>query len=241
MSFKEVIYRNYVQNHTHGLYGAETLDDIRQNIPAWRYYFGRLLPQSRDAIVLDIGCGKGSFVWFLQQEGFAGASGIDVSEEQIAYGQTLGIRNIQCADLKTYLASKKDTYDCIIARDVMEHFSRQEIFDILALVRSALKPGGSFIMQSPNGEGIFFTAILYGDLTHEIAFTRSSLHQLFRNTGFDKVQCLPVEPAPTGFVSAIRWLLWQLIVLKMRFYKIVETGDSSGIFTRNLIAKVIRD
>lgn len=241
MSFKEVIYRNYVQNHTHGLYGAETLDDIRRNIPAWRYYFGRLLPQSRDAAVLDIGCGKGSFVWFLQQEGFAGASGIDVSEEQIEYGQTLGIRNIECADLNVYLASRKEAYDCIIARDVMEHFSRQELFDILALLRSALKPGGSFIMQSPNGEGIFFTAILYGDLTHEIAFTRSSLHQLFRNTGFDKVQCIPVGPAPTGLTSAIRWLLWQLIVLKMRFYKIVETGDSSGIFTRNLIAKAIRD
>jgi 2-polyprenyl-3-methyl-5-hydroxy-6-metoxy-1,4-benzoquinol methylase len=240
MQFKELLYKNYERNHTRTLYGQETLADFRRVFPVWRHHFGKLLPPDKNAAILDIGCGKGSFVWFLQEHGYPRAEGIDISAEQIEYGQALGIQNIRCADMRALLSQQTEMYDCIIARDVMEHFAKQEIFDILFAVRAALRPGGCFIMQSPNGEGIFHAGILYGDFTHETAFTESSLNQIFLNTGFSRVECRPVEPVPKGFVSTVRWLLWQLIVLKTRFYKIVETGSGSGIFTRNIIAKAVR-
>ncbi len=239
--FKDTIYKNYVKSHTQPLYGQESLKRIRQQFPVWNFYFRKLLPVNKNAPILDIGCGTGSFIWYLNQTGYIHAEGIDISKEQIDVGTALGIEHIQCAELHTFLSDKKETYDCIIARDVLEHFTRQEIFEILVAVRAALHPGGSFIIQSPNGEGIFYTSIFYGDFTHEMAFTQSSLQQICRNTGFERVECHPTGPVPKGFVSSIRWLLWQLIVLKTRFYKMVETGSSRGIFTQNLIAKAVRD
>lgn len=239
--FKEIIYQNYVKNHTRLLYGQDTLAHIEKQFPVWQHYFGKLLPSDKNAAILDIGCGTGSFVYFLQKIGYPRSQGIDVSVEQIETGRALGIEHIQCADLHTFLADKNEVYDCIIARDVLEHFTRQEIFEILFAVRAALRPGGCFVLQSPSGEGIFYTSIFYGDFTHEMAFTQSSLQQICRNTGFSRVECHPTGPVPKGLVSSIRWLLWQLIVLKTRFYKMVETGSSRGIFTQNLIAKAVRD
>ena len=240
MQFKEVIYNNYVRNHTRQLYGTDTLDSIRLHFPVWKYYFGRLLPLDKNARILDVGCGNGSFVYYLQQTGYLHAEGIDLSGEQIAYGRSLGISSIQKADIKIFLEEKKEEYDCITAFDVLEHFTRQEIFDILTAVCAALKPGGCFILQSPNGEGLFHSGVFYGDFTHEIAFTESSLRQICLNTGFSTVTCFPTGPVPKGIVSAARWLLWQLIVLKMRLYKMAETGSGKGIFTQNLIAKAIK-
>lgn len=128
MPFKEVIYNNYVRNHTRPLYGTETLDGIRKHFPVWDYYYGRLLPPNKDAQMLDIGCGKGSFVFYLQQRGYHRALGIDLSEEQVEYGRSLGISNILSADVHHFLSDKKGAYDCITAFDVLEHFTRQEVF-----------------------------------------------------------------------------------------------------------------
>ncbi len=137
------------------------------------------------------------------------------------------------------MSLKKGAYDCIIARDVMEHFTKQEIFDILDKVKFALREGGFFIMQSPNGEGLFYSNIFYSDFTHEIAFTRASISQIFLNTGFTQVSCHPTGPIPHGIISTLRWLIWNLIVAKSRFYKMIETGNNEGIFTQNIIAKAI--
>ncbi|MCB9307756.1 MAG: class I SAM-dependent methyltransferase [Lewinellaceae bacterium] len=236
MNYRKSIYDGYITYHTNLLYGENTLVRIQKQFPIWRYYYGKLLPGNREASILDIGCGIGSFIWFLMQTGYNRAEGIDISEEQIAEGIAMGIESIQCADLRTFLENKPGQYDCIIARDVMEHFTKQEVFDILQLVHTSLKPGGCFIMQSPNGEGLFHTSIFYGDFTHEIAFTRSSLNQLCRSVGFNNVRCQPTGPVPKGLKSGMRWILWQLVVLNIRLLKMIETGSGSGIFTQNLIA-----
>jgi 2-polyprenyl-3-methyl-5-hydroxy-6-metoxy-1,4-benzoquinol methylase len=241
VQFKRVIYENFVKRYKEPLYGQQSIQRIQGNFAMWRHHFGRVLPSDKEASILDIGCGDGGFVLFLQTEGFRRAGGIDVSPEQIETGRSMGIDNIECIDFRDHLPGKVEVYDCIVARDVLEHFTRQEIFDILALVHGALRPGGRFIAQVPNGEGIFHASILYGDFTHEIAFTRSSLQQVCQNTGFGRLDCYPAGPAPKDALSAVRWLLWQLIVLKTRVYKLVETGSGRGIFTQNLIARAMRD
>ncbi|MCB0575806.1 MAG: class I SAM-dependent methyltransferase [Saprospiraceae bacterium] len=240
MEFKKTIYDHYISSHTGVLYGKESLSRIQKQFPVWRYYYGKLLPENKAASILDIGCGSGGFVWFLMQTGYKSVEGIDISAEQIAEGKAMGIESIQCADLRTFLANKPGQYDCIIARDVMEHFTKQEVFDILQLVHTSLKPGGCFIIQSPNGEGLFHTSIFYGDFTHEIAFTRSSLNQICRSIGFNNVRCQPTGPVPKGIKSGMRWALWQLVVLNIRLLKTIETGSGSGIFTQNLIAVAIK-
>ena len=234
--YKEEIYKNYRSYHNDLLYGRPTLDSFKKNFSSWNYYYAKFLPLNRKAKLLDIGCGEGGFVYFLNKIGYSNVSGVDLSEEQIRLGQGLGIAGLQLADLREFLNSKKETFDCIIARDVIEHFTRQEAFDIVNQVNSALKPEGVFIMQVPNGEGINMSSIFYGDYTHEVAYSHLSARQLFLNTGFSEVASHPLGPVPHSLKGTVRYVLWKMREAFHRFWKVVETGNARGIFTSNLIA-----
>jgi hypothetical protein len=78
----------------------------------------------------------------------------------------------------------------------------------------------------------------YGDLTHEIAFTRESIAQLLRSSGFAEVRCFEDAPIVHGAKSAVRWVLWKMIRLALRVYIVAETGDTGRecIFSQNLLA-----
>jgi 2-polyprenyl-3-methyl-5-hydroxy-6-metoxy-1,4-benzoquinol methylase len=236
--FKKIIYDNYVSNHNKNLYGEKSIAKIVAYFPACQHYYGRHLPTDKNAAILDIGCGDGGFVYWLHHLEYANAGGIDISQEQIEQGQRLGIKNLRQADLIQFLINNTKQYDFIIARDVIEHFTRDEVFEILALVNKNLKAGGRFVMQVPNGQGLYYTSIFYGDYTHEMAYTTSSVNQVILNTGFRKSACYPTGPVPTGLVATIRLLLWRLKVAQLKFWKMVETGNPKGIFTQNIIAVI---
>lgn len=101
-----------------------------------------------------------------------------------------------------------------------------------------LRPGGRWIIHVPNGESPFFGSIRYGDLTHELAFTRTSLAQLLLASGFAEVRCFEDQPVVHGAKSALRWLLWRGFRGVLRLYIAAETGDARGghIFSQNLLA-----
>ena len=235
MSYKVDIYDNYVKHHITGLYrGVPDIKKIESRFKDWKYYYTKFLPPSFEASILDIGCGEGSFIYFLLGLGYKNASGIDISNQQIELGRSLGIKNIECGDLYEHLSSGKK-YDLIIARDILEHFTKQQVYDISKLISNALLPGGKLLLQVPNGQGIFYTEVFYGDFTHEIAFTHSSLEQVLGNVGFVEVKSFPINPAPHGIKAKIRLVLWLAFIGMVRTVKSFETGNRRGIYTRNLI------
>lgn len=203
----------------------------------FRAYFGRLLPGSRDANILDIGCGFGSFLYFLQKEGYRNAHGVDISPEQVEAARSLGIANVHCEDLITFVENREEEFDGITALDVVEHFPKEEVLPLLDSVNQALKPGGVFIMQSPNASGPFGSAHRYSDFSHEIVFTKESVTQVLRVAGFTGVEVHPTGPVVHGLSSAGRWVLWRAIRLLLQAYLLVETGTWRGhILTQDLIA-----
>lgn len=233
--FKKVIYDNYISKHNKSLYGDMSLERIDAYSPALQHYYGRHLPADKTARIVDIGCGDGNFVYFMQQRGYVNAMGVDVSQEQIDKGTQMGIPNLRCGDLISFLSGSDQQFDFVVAKDVIEHFTRNEVFEILPLIAKCLKPGGKFLMQVPNGQGYFYTSIFYGDYTHEMAYTASSIRQVVLNTGFSDVKCYPTGPVPVGINGRIRSVLWKLFVYRLKFWKMVETGSPSGIFTQNII------
>ena len=133
------------QTHTSKLYGQISIEEIMMQFPVWKNYFQRFLPQDNNAKVLDIGCGNGGFVHFLHETGYASAEGVDVSEEQVELSQRLQIKGITCSDLSAYLADKQEVFDAVFARDVIEHFYKDEVLDIFSVVHRALKPGEGYL------------------------------------------------------------------------------------------------
>jgi SAM-dependent methyltransferase len=234
-NYKSEIYKKYSSIHADRIYGVASLEKFRNNFSSWDHIYANVLPESKDANILDMGCGSGGFVYYLKNKKYTKVAGIDISDEQIDRGRSLGIGNIEKYDLLSYLSENKDTYDLIIARDVLEHFDKSEIYNVCMLVFSALKHKGRFIAQSPNGDGIFYEKIFYGDFTHETLFTIRSSEQLFLSIGFTKIKSYSVDFPIRNFGTLLRKLIWKWMVIHQKFRKWIATGDGSGIFTPNLL------
>jgi len=235
MDYRDKIYSKYVSKYNSDLYNEVSLVGIKKQFPVWQEYFGRFLPENKTAKIIDLGCGNGGFAYWLQEVGFHDANGIDVSEEQIEAAEKLGIKNVSRADLREFLPDKKMIYDLIFSRDLLEHFSKEEVFEILYLIYRSLKEGGIFVCQTTNAENLLWGRLRHGDFTHEVAFTEKSMRQLLRLAGFKTVKIYPMGPVIHGFKSLLRFIIWKFFEVALHFYLLVETGSSKGIFTQNII------
>ena len=207
----------------------------RQRGP-YRYYFGRLLPQDREARIVEVGCGFGPFLHFLRGEGYQNVEGFDVSPQQVEAAGRLGIAGVTRGELSSYLASRGGLYDCVVAIDVVDHIPKDEVLDALRLVHESLKPGGRFLMQAVNGAAPFPGRLRYGDFTHEFAFTPNSVRQVLRAAGFKEIEVRGAPPYVHGIPSLLRRLIGCFAGVVMWAYMVAETGMLRGhIFSQNLI------
>lgn len=234
--YRQRLYQNYVSRHLSGNQGL-SLEAFESQRVACRAYFGGLLPKDRDARIVDLGCGGGCLLYFLEKEGYKNAIGVDTSPEQVGLAISLGLKNVQQADLMDFLGKRSDEFDAITAIDVVEHFKKEEVLFLLDAVYRALKPGGVFIMRSPNADGPFGGRYRYCDFTHELAFTPVSVCQALAAAGFQNISVYPVEPVVHGLLSGGRYLIWKGIRLLLLLYLAAETGSfQSYILTQNLTA-----
>jgi 2-polyprenyl-3-methyl-5-hydroxy-6-metoxy-1,4-benzoquinol methylase len=240
MTFKDRFYHSYVSTHITHRKGEATLDRLRGDFPVWDNHFGGLLPTDRDARILDVGCGHGGLVYWLSQRGYRNAEGIDLSAEQVATAERLGVGNVRQGDITDYLSSRNGSYDALILRDVIEHFSRDEILEILRVARGALRPGGTIIVQVPNAESPFFGRIRYGDFTHEIAFSASSLVQVLQVAGYHRIRLRSTNPVVRSLPSLGRVALWKVVEAFYRLLLFAELGGGTRIVTQGIIAAADR-
>lgn len=236
MSYKDKLYARYVSTHNLNLYGARTLGDLRAQFAVWDRQYGRFLPENKNTRAADLGCGEGGLVLWLRERGYADAEGVDVSGEQIELGRKLGIKGLAQGDLLEFLRGRRDQFDLLFIRDTLGHFSKEEILDILEAIRGALRPGGEVVIKVPNAESPMTGRLRYGDFTHDVSLTGQSLHQLLAASGFKDIRTYSMRPVPHGIISGMRFLLWLVIELKLRLYRLIEAGTPAGHFTQNVLA-----
>jgi len=195
------------------------------------------LPENKNAACLDLGCGPGNVLYLLSHEGYRNICGVDVSPEQIEVAKRV-CANVTCADVKDYLASFKENFELIIAFDLIEHFQKDELLELLDVVRKTLKPGGTLILQTPNAESPWGLSMRYGDFTHESAFTPHSLEHILGISGFTTFEARECKPHIHGVKSLMRAIIWKGIWLALALWNLAETGNlGSGIYTRVFLAK----
>ena len=241
-TYRTRIYDHYVEARGVSL-APLTLAGLSPRAPYLRRLVREHFPADKNAAVLDLGCGHGALLHFARETGYTDLRGVDGSPQQVAAARRLGIEGVVEGDLRDTLASQTDaSLDVVVAFDVIEHFTRDELLPFVDQVHRVLKPGGRWIIHVPNGESPFFGTIRFGDLTHELAFTRTSLAQLLLSSGFAEVRCFEDAPVVHGAKSALRWLLWKGFRGVLRLYIAAETGDSSNshIFSQNLLAVAIK-
>jgi hypothetical protein len=88
-----------------------------------------------------------------------------------------------------------------------------------------LAPGGSLILQTPNGASPFSGQIFWSDVTHGMQYTNRSLRQICAATGFLSVESFPTRPAIHGAASLLRAGLWGCVESILWLAAAAETGN----------------
>jgi 2-polyprenyl-3-methyl-5-hydroxy-6-metoxy-1,4-benzoquinol methylase len=193
------------------------------------------LPPNQGSRVVDLGCGQGQLVRHLHAHGYARASGIDVSREQVDLAHAAGIARVSQGDFRTALAP--DSIDVATATDLFEHLSKPEALEAMDSIHTALAPGGRVIMRVPNGVSPFVGNFQHSDLTHETIYTARSLRQLGAAAGFDTVRVHSCPPVAHGWKSGLRACTWKGASGLMKLMLAAETGALRGHHvTQNIVA-----
>lgn len=197
--------------------------------------FRRFLPPDAHAPILEIGCGSGTFLDALRFLGYSRVEGIDVSPGQVAAAHARGVSSVTLAAATEYLRARPAAYAAIAAFNVLEHQTRGELFELLDAVVAALMPGGCLIAVVPNAKGLFGAHVRFGDITHELSFTPSSVHQVCGVAGLECTTIVEQGPVVHGVVSALRWVVWQSIRGALLVARVAEGGDWRWpVFTQDL-------
>ena len=234
-NYKDLLYQKYVTSHTDN--NKNIKNDLKDYNKSYDQHFSSFIPTNKESVIIDLGCGYGSFVFWLQTTGYKNVFGIDSSKEQIDKGKKLGVSNLIHGNAFEYISSINEKYDLIIAKDFLEHLAPEEVFSFLELCNKSLKSGGSILLQVPNAESPYFGRIRYGDFTHEVAYTKSSITQILKVNNFKDIEVTPWLPVRSSFLSNIRFLLWKIAIFILKIPLILETGKKDFIFTMNIIVK----
>jgi SAM-dependent methyltransferase len=239
---RQRIYRQYVTAGDTPL-APSSIEGLRPRLPYLRQLIRRHFPQDRNAFVLELGCGHGAFLYALHEAGYTRVKGVDWAQEQVLAARNLGIAGVDQGDAMSALAATPSgSVDVVVTLDLIEHLTKGELVALVDEVHRALRPSGRWVIHVPNAEAPFGSRIRYGDFTHELAFTRMSLTQLLRASGFARVRCYEDQPVPHGIKSVVRFLMWKVVRTGLLFYIAVETGafDRQAIFSQNFLAVVER-
>ena len=195
------------------------------------------LPVDPSSCCLDVGCGGGQMLFALELLGFSDVVGIDVSAEQVALARQVS-DVVHEVEATSFLRDNPERFDLITALDVVEHFRKDELFDLLDGLYSALKPGGRVILQTPNAESPWGLMHRYHDITHEVAFDPYSLEHVLSLSGFCSFEARECGPYIHGPTSLARWAIWRSIRAGLYLWNLAEMGTpGSGVYTRVFVAK----
>jgi 2-polyprenyl-3-methyl-5-hydroxy-6-metoxy-1,4-benzoquinol methylase len=112
--------------------------------------------------VLEIGFGNGSFLTYAKEKQW-NICGTELNEDLVKTAIYCGFKVSHSDNL---LAYGDNTFDLIVAFDVLEHIPQNVLTDFIVEIKRILKNNGFFIARFPNGDSPFGLSNQNGDITH---------------------------------------------------------------------------
>jgi SAM-dependent methyltransferase len=117
------------------------------------------------AKVLEIGFGSGGFLRYGAKRQWE-MTGLEANEKLVDMAKQQGFAAHDSGSLAKFA---DDTFDLVVAFDVLEHIPQDEMVSFLAGIKRVLKDGGCFLARFPNGDSPFGMLYQNGDPTHVTA------------------------------------------------------------------------
>lgn len=141
------------------------------------YYTGELRGAPlAGANVLELGFGNGGFLGFASDKG-AKVAGTELIPEAVRLAEGAGVR-VYRPDLSDAVEECPGTFDVVVAFDVLEHLTRDEIRRLFDRLEILLRPGGVILARFPNGASPLGCISQNADLTHKEPLSAPLVMQL---------------------------------------------------------------
>jgi 2-polyprenyl-3-methyl-5-hydroxy-6-metoxy-1,4-benzoquinol methylase len=142
-----------------------------------RYYKGELggLELAGRKIV-ELGFGNGGFLRYAMDEG-ANVGGTELLAEACTRATERGAR-VYMPDLSDAAAENAGNFDLVVAFDVMEHMTREQLLVLFDTLAALLKSGGHVLARFPNAQSPLGCVTQNGDWTHRSALSAQVLMQI---------------------------------------------------------------
>lgn len=183
---EDEMFKRYLDN-----YHEISVDDLDESIQHESYLksqsekFFSYLPPLKDLRVCEVGVGKGILLDAMIKENPAKLVGIDISLPYLNAIKAKYQDKIQLFVANAENIPFQDAFDLIVAADIIEHVFN--VGDFLYSVNRALKPGGYFIVKTPNNEDITVYSKLKGckyQFVHLRNFNKKTLQKILTGAGF---------------------------------------------------------
>ena len=199
------------------------------------------LPKDKNARILDLGCGSGLLLEYLDFKGYTNILGVDVDETVLLTVDSKfknRIRHIN--NLLGFLNNENEKFDLIIAKDVIYYFPPENIMSYMHTIVEALNKNGCLIVEIFNGALLtapYTAAKDYGIIN---MFTEQSVRSVLEYAGLGVDKVFGVRKTKRVGIKSIVYLtgvrIWHL-VLKVIY--LLERGlddRNPTIFTKSIIA-----
>lgn len=153
-------------------------------------------------LVIDYGCGSGGLVKALLGGGYR-VLAVDFSAESVAAvaGRFSGSAGFAGAVRIDELGSERDaSADAVFLVEAIEHMNDERLGECLARIHRLLKPGGNFIVTTPNREDIEAAKIycpccstVFHPMQHQRNWSAASLARCLEAAGFKMVRTLETD------------------------------------------------
>lgn len=128
------------------------------------------------AEILEIGFGRGRFLAWARQRGYA-VTGVELIPELVERACSKGFVAYR-GRVQDVPELCRQEFDLIVAFDVFEHLTRDELLELLRFLRRILKPSGRILVRFPNGASPFGLMYQHGDVTHITALGAAAMSQI---------------------------------------------------------------
>jgi len=176
---------------------------------------------------LEIGYGSGKVLRFLHDNGCQ-VAGVEIQNELLKAAQD------QAINVYKSITEVKDTCDLIIAFDVLEHLSIDQLKELFSCAYKILDANGKMLFRFPNGDSYAGLAAQNGDYTHITSIGKSKLQQLIEPYGFviESFQGA-IEYPHRPITRAFHWLFRSVLIKLIGF-------NRPYFFSGNVVAVVKR-
>jgi cyclopropane fatty-acyl-phospholipid synthase-like methyltransferase len=235
------VLKDYFQTTSAAGFVGKTLD-YEQTTAGMRRALGDWLDVSGMDVV-DLGCGIGELCWLAYSHGARRVIGVNLSQGEIDFASPHVPVKFVNQDIVSFLTQQPDeSCDRIFALNILEHLGKDELVQIFEESARCLRHGGQLVAMVPNATSPFGCMTRYWDITHQLAFTPSSVMQLMRLCGFATAEFRELGPRPHGVISVIRYLLWQACRGMIWFRLMIEVASGKGgIYTADMLFRLTKE